>query len=91
MRFVRPGFQLRVELEYGAELTVKTQFDSDGVWRTVKSLVGTDPKRSYYLPIVPRRCDHYRVKLEGSGECRIYSMTREYYAGSELKSKPGRN
>lgn len=83
--------QLRVELEYGAELTVKTQFDSDGVWRTVKSLVGTDPKRSYYLPIVPRRCDHYRVKLEGTGECRIYSMTREFYAGSELKSKTGRN
>jgi len=83
--------QLRVELERDAELIVKIQFDSDGVWREVKSLVGTDPKRSYYLPIVPRRCDHYRIRLEGTGECRIYSMAREYYSGSELKSTRGRN
>lgn len=83
--------QLRIELEYGAEVSVMVQFDSDGTWRKIKSLVGTDPKRSYYLPIVPRRCDHYRVRLEGTGECRIYSLTREYYSGSELKSRTGRN
>lgn len=83
--------QLRVELEQGAELNVTVQFDSDGHWRPVKNIIGTDPKRSYTLPIVPRRCDHYRVKLEGRGGCRVYSMTREYYSGSELKSKAGRN
>lgn len=83
--------QLRLELEEGADLTVEAQFDSDGVWRLVKKLVGTDPKRSYYLPIVPRRCDHYRVRIWGTGVCRVYSLTREYFSGSELKSKTGRN
>ena len=83
--------QLRIELDRAAELTVMAQFDSDGIWRTIKSIVGTDPKRSYMLPIVPRRCDHYRVKLVGTGGCRIYSMAREYCSGSELKSKTGRN
>ena len=83
--------QLRVELDMDAELTAEIQFDSDGVWRHVRTLYGTDQKRSYLLPIVPMRCDHYRLRLTGSGECRIYSMTREYYSGSELKSKTGRN
>jgi hypothetical protein len=42
-------------------------------------------KRSYYLPIVPRRGDHYRIKIEGTGGCRVYSLAREYYIGSELQ------
>lgn len=83
--------QLRVELDEDAELTVNIQFDSDGIWREVRTMTGTDPKRSFLLPIVPRRCDHYRIRLEGKGGCRIYSMAREYYSGSELKTTRGRN
>ena len=83
--------QMRLELEDDAELTVMMQFDSDGIWRTVRFICGTDPKRSHVIPIVPRRCDHYRVRLEGTGGCRIYSMSREFYTGSEVKSKQGRN
>ncbi len=52
---------------------------------------GPHLKRSYYLPIVPRRADHYRLKLEGTGTCRVHSIAREYYRGSELRSQPGRN
>ncbi len=32
----------------------------------------------------------YRIKLEGHGGCRVYSLAREYYDGSSLKSLPGR-
>ena len=83
--------QLRIELDDGASLNVMIQFDSDGEWRKIRTLIGSEGKRSHVLPIVPRRCDHYRVKLEGTGGCRIYTMTREFYSGSELKSKAGRN
>ena len=81
--------QVRVELDAGAELEVEIQFDSDGVWRPVDKLAATE-KRSFLLPIIPRRCDHYRVRLIGSGGWRVYSMSREHYAGSDLKSRPGR-
>lgn len=83
--------QVRLELEKDATFEVWMQFDSDGNWHLVKSLVGTAPKRSYYLPLVPRRCDHYRVRLQGTGMCRVYSVAREYYPGSEYKSTRGRN
>ena len=75
--------QMRVEVELGASLELLVQFDSDGVWKSVKTLQA-NKKRSYYLAVVPRRCDHYRVKLVGSGAWRLYSMTRESYSGSEL-------
>ena len=75
--------QLRVELDAGASLTVSMMFDGDGVWRAVKTLE-TTVKRSFYLPIIPRRSDHYRIKLEGVGGWRLYSLVRENSIGSEL-------
>ena len=83
--------QLRLELEVGASMQVWLQFDSDGVWHAAGRVISEGVKRSYYLPIVPRRADHYRLKLTGTGGCRIYSLTQEIYSGSELKSKSGRN
>ena len=74
---------IRLELDEEASVDILIQFDSDGVWREVKTLEG-HVKRSWYLPIVPRRCDHFRIRLEGVGGCRVYSLTREVYTGSEL-------
>ena len=79
--------QLRVGLDPGSEMTVSIQFDSDGTWRNVRTLTGTGMKRSWYLPIIPRRCDHYRIRLEGKGRAIIYSLVRESYSGSERSAK----
>lgn len=75
--------QLRGEIDAGATLTVKISFDSSGVWQTVAALPAS-AKRSWYLPIVPRRSDHFRIRLEGIGGWRLYSLVRENYSGSEL-------
>ena len=52
--------------------------------------ITAEVKRSYTLAVVPRRSDHYRIKITGLGGWRIYSLTREEYIGSGLKSRPGR-
>ena len=83
--------QIRLELEEGAAVQAFLMFDSDGQWHQAGNAMGEGTKRSYYLPIVPRRSDHYRLKLTGTGGCRIFSLVREYYTGSELRSKAGRN
>lgn len=74
---------VRLELDEGAKVKLEMQFDSDGVWREVKTLE-SPVKRSFYLPIIPRRCDHFRLRMEGTGGCRVYSLVREVYNGSEL-------
>lgn len=75
--------QVRLELEAGAQVKICMQFDSDGVWHTVSTL-GPAQKRSYYLPIIPRRCDHFKLRLEGLGQWKLWSLVRESYSGSEL-------
>jgi hypothetical protein len=64
----------------GANLTVKISYDS-GAWHTIKTLPGNS-KKSYYLPVIPHRCDHFKIRLEGSGRYIIHSITREYSYGS---------
>ncbi len=73
--------QIRMELDANASVTVQMEFD-DGTWETVKTLT-TATKRSYYLPIIPRRTDHFRIKLIGSGNWKLYSLIREVSTGSE--------
>lgn len=75
-------FQLRMELETGAQVEVLIQFDSSGQWRRVAALTASQ-KRSFYLPIIPRRSDHFRLKLIGSGDWKLYSLVRKSYIGSE--------
>ena len=82
--------QIRFVLEEDAYMDVDIQFDSDGVWHHVRRITGQGGKRSCYLPIIPRRCDHYRVRLSGEGGCQVYSMVRESYSGSETRSLPRR-
>ncbi len=83
--------QIRLELEDGAWVQAWMQADSGGDWLNVGEAIADGEKRSYYLPIIPRRADHYRLKLTGEGGCRVYSLVREYYSGSELRSREGRN
>lgn len=84
--------QLRGELGDGARLVIRIRFDSGrigspsdtrGGWETVANL-SASTKRSWYLPIIPRRSDHFRLRFEGVGEWRLYSLVRENYSGSEI-------
>lgn len=75
--------QLRAQLEAGASLTVRVKYDSEEEWRTVSTLAA-ERKRSFVIPLIPRRCDHWRLRLEGRGAWTLHSLSREYYAGSEI-------
>ena len=67
--------QLRLEAEAGASITAAVQYDSDGQWHTLAA-VTAGAKRSVTLPVLPRRCDHFRLRLTGTGAWRLLSLTR---------------
>lgn len=83
--------QISIELDPGAEAQVWILHDGKGDWQKAGAKMTATVKRSFYLPIVPQRCLYYRIKITGQGGCRIYSLTREYYSGSEFRSTKGRN
>ena len=81
---------IRLEVEEGGQVQAWAQVDSDGEWHPMGQPIGPTPKRSFQLPMIIRRGDHYRLKLTGTGRCRIYSITRERYGGSAYNATPGR-
>lgn len=75
-------FNIRMMLEEGASADIYLQYDSNGVWEHKGHLAGTR-LRSFTLPIIPRRCDHMRMKLSGKGGCKIFSITKVIEQGSD--------
>lgn len=76
--------QLRLRAAEGSSVKLLIQYDSSGTWETVREFTA-GKKDSYYLPVLPRRCDHYRLRLEAKGDWELYSMSRTLYAGSGKK------
>lgn len=74
---------LRCELGEGSSLRAEVRYDSAGAWQTLRTLSAAG-KRSRVLPLTVRRCDHYRLRLSGEGDARIYSLTEVRYTGSHL-------
>ncbi|MCR4934928.1 MAG: hypothetical protein K5990_00415 [Oscillospiraceae bacterium] len=75
---------LRLELEAGAELGIAVQYDSDGVWQDLIEL-SAPVRRSCLVPVLPRRCDHYRLRLVGRGLWRLLGLARESRIESALR------
>lgn len=75
-------FNIRMMLEEGASADIYLQYDSNGIWEHKGHLAGTR-LRSFTLPIIPRRCDHMRMKLSGKGGCKIFSITKIIEQGSD--------
>jgi len=73
---------IRASLDSQAYIDVYIEYDSDGKWERVFHLTGTD-FTSKAISILPRRCDHYALRMEGRGECKIYSITRTLERGSD--------
>ena len=67
----------------GARLSVWFELDSSKVW--VKQLDTVfDKTGSLLLPFITPRCDHLRIKIQGKGDVKIYSVSRKIESGSEL-------
>ena len=75
---------IRLDLPTNATATVSIRYDSTGDWITAASLTA-GVKRSEYIAIIPRRCDHFRLKLAGTGRAKVYSITTETAEGSPNK------
>lgn len=73
---------LRIALDVGTNVDFYLQYDSSGVWEHKFNMSGKGT-RTYSIPIIPQRCDHFKYKLSGKGGCKIYSITKTVEEGSD--------
>lgn len=74
---------LGISLEFGTSVDFYIQYDSFGEWEHKFNMAGTGT-RTYTIPIIPRRCDHFKYKIVGKGGCKIYSIAKTLEQGSDI-------
>lgn len=74
---------IRMSLAFGSTVDLYIQYDSCGTWEHKWSMNGVGTK-SFMIPIIPRRCDHLRLKLVGKGDCKIFSLAKVLESGSDM-------
>ena len=77
------GLNVRISLDVGTTVRIFAQYDSAGSWEQLCSLTGTGTKL-FTVFLRPRRCDHFRLRIEGYGEAKIYSITKTLTLGSDI-------
>ncbi len=74
---------IRMSLEVGSNVAVSIQYDSVGDWEYAAQMTVTS-LRSFAIPVRLRRCDHFRIRIEGEGDGRIFSITKTIEQGSDV-------
>lgn len=74
---------IRMMLEIGSEADLYAQYDLNNDWIHLCTIRGTN-LRSFAIPIRPRRCDHMKLRINGMGGAKIYSITKSIEEGSDI-------
>ena len=74
---------VRMSLQVGTRVVFSVEYDSSGEWEHLFTMAGTS-LRSFAVPIRPKRCDHLRLRIEGYGDAKIYSICKTVEQGSDV-------
>ena len=73
---------LRLTLPHGSTLSVYVRYDSTGDFHHLGTVHGKG-MQVFTLPLLPRRCDHFSLRLEGSGDFLLHSLTKIMEGGAD--------
>lgn len=76
-------YNIRLQIEDGGELRMYCMYDSDGKWEHAGT-VRRKGHGTFTVPVIPRRCDHMKLKLEGKGVVRVFSIAKILELGSDV-------
>lgn len=74
---------VRMSLEENSEVSFYVQYDFEEEWEHVCTVPGTS-LRSFDIPIRPKRSDYMKLRIEGIGGAKIYSITKTIEQGSDI-------
>lgn len=74
---------IQAQVNVGSYMSVYINYDSSDEWEFLFDISGTT-NYLINIPIRPHRCNHFRYKIVGHGDAKIYSITKQYTEGSAL-------
>lgn len=76
-------YNVRLNMERTARAQLYIEYDSSGIW-TFAGDIKVPETGTITIPVRPRRCDHLRMRLEGQGDIRLFSIARILNGGSDV-------
>lgn len=74
---------VRMLLTVGTRVHFYIEYDSRGQWEHLFTMTGAK-LQSFPVSIRPKRCDHMRIRIEGDGEAKIFSICKTIEQGSDI-------
>lgn len=74
---------IRALMELDSRMSISSQYDSSGYFEHIANIKPSGKVKSIAVPISPRRCDHFALKISGKGDCKILSITKVIEGGSD--------
>lgn len=77
-------YQLRAIMPVGSKMKCALQYNGDGDWREKLSVQNEwSETKTLLMPVYPHRCDYMRMRIEGTGEIKLHSITRTLSGGGD--------
>lgn len=73
---------VRMALNIGAFAEIAIQYDNRGAYEHISTVYGSN-LQTFSVPVRPKRCDHFRIKITGKGVCKLYSISKTVEQGSD--------
>lgn len=74
---------IQLSAEDRPSLRLEVKYD-DHPWEALRGGGTVSGIQTLTIPVIPRRCDHFRLRLSGKGMVRIFSFTKILEVGSDL-------
>lgn len=76
-------YDLRLRMVDGGRCALWMEYDSSGEW-VESGTVTFHGTGTATVPVRPRRCDHLRLRVTGTGEMKLFSIARNLEVGSDV-------
>lgn len=72
-----------VKMSHGAMMEIDVRYDSEPAWQRIFTLRSAK-KKSYVIPVIPKRCGQFRYRLRGRGKFQLFGISKYVEEGSEI-------
>lgn len=74
---------LKIKLPLTTKCYIEIKYDDEDSWHKICDVRPTGNTSSVTIPIVPRRCDYFALRIAGKGEMELVGIYKFYEEGSE--------
>jgi hypothetical protein len=74
---------IRADIPQNSSFKVEISYDTEDRWTRIYAHT-SKMRKALSLPIKPRRCDHFRIRLSGEGKFTLFNITKTFEEGSDV-------